>query len=111
MYFLRALFFSAGTLPQAQGILQGLILINLLLAYFKGSCPFQGLFLRVPILFQGPFQRENLGKIRVRGPERRYGPSRDRIVVVVVVVVVVVLGFLLRSINYNKEAPAATTPL
>ena len=29
----------------------------------------------------------------------------------VVVVVVVVLGFLLRSTNYNKETPAATTPL
>ena len=29
----------------------------------------------------------------------------------VVVVVVVVLGFLLRSTNYNKETPAATTDL
>ena len=47
--------------------------------------------------------------VRVRGPERRYGPFGDRIVVVVVFVVV--LGFLLRSTNHNKEAPAATTDL
>ena len=39
------------------------------------------------------------------GPERRYGPSGDRIVVVVV------LGLLLRSTNYNKEAQVAATPL
>ena len=48
--------------------------------------------------------------IRVRGPERPYGASGDRIVVLVVLVVVV-LGFLLRSTNYNKGAPAAATPL
>ena len=48
--------------------------------------------------------------VRVRGPERRYGSSGDRIVVVLVLVVVV-LGFLLRSTNYNKEAPAAMTGL
>ena len=44
--------------------------------------------------------------IRVRGPERRYGPSGDRIVVVVVV-----LGFLVRSTNYNKGATAAMSRL
>ena len=41
-------------------------------------------------------------------------PEKIEVVVVVVVVVVVffvVLGFLLHSINYNKEGPAATTPL
>ena len=48
--------------------------------------------------------------IRVRGPERRYGASGDRIVVVLVLVVVV-LGFLLRSTNYNKGAPAAMSGL
>ena len=39
------------------------------------------------------------------------GSCPEKIEVVVVVVVVVVLGFLLRSTTYNKEAPAATTPL
>ena len=45
--------------------------------------------------------------VRVRGLERRYGASRDRIVVVVVVV----LGFLLRSTSCNKKALASATPL
>ena len=53
----------------------------------------------------------------MRGPKRRYGASWDRIVVLVlvlvvlVVLVVVVLGFLVRSTNYNKGAPAAMTGL
>ena len=46
--------------------------------------------------------------IKMRGPERHYGASGDRIVVVIVVVV---LGFLLRDTNCNEEAPAAATPL
>ena len=37
--------------------------------------------------------------IRVRGPERHYGPSGDQIVVVLAVVV---LGFLLHNTNYCK---------
>ena len=44
---------------------------------------------------------QKLKLVRVRGPERRYGASGDRIVVVLVLVVVV-LGFLLRSTHYNR---------